>query len=110
MQDWLIKFENRKNLLVNFFNSIPELNPFSPSGAFYLYVSCKGFINKKLKGGKKINNDFDFAEYLLHEAKVAVVPGIAFGKSPFFRISYATSIEDLEEACERIGTSLKKIS
>ncbi len=109
LQDWLKKFENRKNLLLNFFNSIPGLNSFSPSGAFYLYVCCTGFINKKIKDGKKINNDLDFAEYLLHEAKVAVVPGIAFGKSPFFRISYATSIDDLKEACKRIEMALKKI-
>ena len=108
LKHWLKKFEKRKNLLVNFFNSIPGLNPFEPIGAFYLYVSCQGFINKKLKGGKKINNDFDFAEYLLHEAKVAVVPGIAFGKSPFFRISYATSTDDLKEACVRIRTALNE--
>ena len=110
LQDWLKKFESRKNLLIDFFESISGLDPFIPTGAFYLYVSCEGFINKRLKDGKKINNDMDFAEYLLHDAKVAVVPGIAFGKSPFFRISYATSFDDLEEACERIGTALKKIS
>ena len=55
------------------------------------------------------SNDVDFAEYLLKEAKVAVVPGVAFGKSPFFRISYATSLTDLKEACRRIENFINKI-
>ncbi|MEE2694885.1 MAG: pyridoxal phosphate-dependent aminotransferase [Pseudomonadota bacterium] len=108
--EWLKRFEHRRNFLIQFFNSISGLEPFTPSGAFYLYVSCKGFINKKLENGRKIRDDIDFAEYLLMNAKVAVVPGEAFGKSPFFRISYATSLNDLKEACERISNSLKKIT
>ena len=56
-----------------------------------------------------IKDDVDFAEYLLKESKVAIVPGSAFGKSPFFRISYATSLKDLEEACRRIKISLNEI-
>ena len=110
LEEWLKKFKDRRNYLIEFFNSIPGLNPFFPSGAFYLYVSCKGFIKKKLNNGKEIKNDIDFAENLLMDAKVAVVPGTAFGKSPYFRISYATSLSDLKEACERINNSLKKIT
>ncbi len=110
LDNWLKKFQNRKDKLINFFNSINGLKPFIPSGAFYLYVCCEGFINKKTANGKKICNDLDFAEYLLHDAKVAVVPGIAFGKSPFFRISYATSSEALHEACQKIKLSLDKIN
>jgi aspartate aminotransferase len=110
LEEWLKKFEDRRNFLIEFFNSIPGLNPFVPSGAFYLYVSCKGFIKKKLNNGKEVKNDIDFAENLLMDAKVAVVPGTAFGKSPYFRISYATSLSDLKEACERINNSLKKIT
>ncbi len=109
LDDWIKKFDQRKNFLLEFFESIPGLKPFIPSGAFYLYVSCFGFINKITESGKKIKNDVDFAEYVLQEAKVAIVPGSAFGKSPFFRISYATSLEDLKEACKRIKSLLKKI-
>ena len=75
-----------------------------------MYVSCEGFINKKDKNNLTISNDLEFAEYLLNNAKVAVVPGIAFGKSPFFRLSYATSFDELKEACERIEFALKNFS
>ncbi len=109
LNKWIEKFEERRNYLIDFFTSIAGLDPFIPSGAFYLYVKCEGFINKKLSNGNKILNDFDFVQYLLEDAKVAVVPGIAFGKSPFFRISYATSLNKLMEACKRIKTSIKKL-
>ncbi len=109
LKDWLLEFKKRKDMLVNFFNSIEGLTPFIPTGAFYLYVSCEGYINRKTENGIKISNDIDFAEYLLKESKVAIVPGSAFGKSPFFRISYATSLKDLEEACRRIKISLSKV-
>ncbi len=109
LEEWISEFKKRQDFLVNFFKSIIGLKPFIPSGAFYLYVSCEGFIDKVQNNGKKIKDDMDFAEFLLYEAKVAVVPGSAFGKSPFFRISYATSLNDLSEACNRIGNALKKI-
>ncbi len=109
LKEWIKKFELRKDFLIDFFSSIDGLNPFIPSGAFYLYVSCDGFINKKISNGNIIKSDIDFAQYLLEDAKVAVVPGSAFGKSPFFRISYATSLKDLKEACKRIRNSVKKI-
>ncbi len=109
LKKWIKKFEERKNFLVDFFKSIQGLDPFIPSGAFYLYVNCEGFINKQLNNGNQISNDIDFVQYLLEDAKVAVVPGTAFGKSPFFRISYATSLSDLKEACKRIEISIKKI-
>jgi aspartate aminotransferase len=73
-----------------------------PEGAFYVYPSCEGTIGKTTREGKKIGNDEDFATLLLEEEGVAVVHGAAFGASPFFRISYATGIEALEEACRRI--------
>ena len=107
MGDWIKKFENRKVFLLDFFESIRGLKPFHPQGAFYLYISCKGFINQKDKNNLVISNDLDFAEYLLNNAKVAIVPGVAFGKSPYFRLSYATSFEDLKEACERIKSVLE---
>ena len=107
LTEWIKKFEERRDFLINFFESINGLRPFNPKGAFYLYVSCEGFINKKNNKNQVISNDLDFAEYLLDYAKVAVVPGVAFGKSPYFRLSYATSFDDLKEACERIRIVLK---
>ena len=107
LTEWIKKFEQRRDFLLNFFESINGLRPFNPKGAFYLYVSCEGFINKKNNKNQVISNDLDFAEYLLDYAKVAVVPGVAFGKSPYFRLSYATSFDDLKEACERIRIALK---
>lgn len=108
LKDWLKKFEDRRDLLVNFFQSKKGLDPFVPSGAFYLYVSCQGYLGT-IVNNQKIRSDIDFVQFLLEDAKVAVVPGSAFGKSPFFRISYATSLEDLKEACLRIDNSLSKL-
>jgi aspartate aminotransferase len=73
-----------------------------PAGAFYVYPSCEGVIGKKTPEGKRIQTDSDFVAYLLENEKVAAVQGEAFGLSPHFRISYATSTEALEEACNRI--------
>tara|TARA_Y100000022_G_scaffold157524_1_gene140043 strand:- start:561 stop:932 length:372 start_codon:yes stop_codon:yes gene_type:complete len=109
LKDWLVKFEGRKNFLLDFFSSIEGFEPFIPQGAFYLYVSCDGFIGKKYNDDKLISNDLDFSEFLLKHANVAVVPGLAFGKSPYFRLSYATSLEELKKACLQIEESLKKL-
>ncbi len=109
LKDWLAEFEDRKNFLLDFFSSVDGFKPFIPEGAFYLYVSCDGFIGKKYNKDKLISNDLDFSEFLLNYAKVAVVPGVAFGKSPYFRLSYATSLEELKKACLQIEESLKKL-
>ena len=74
----------------------------TPEGAFYVYPSCEGCLGKKTSKGQAIDNDSDFAAALLEEEGVAVVPGVAFGLSPFFRVSYATSMDALEDACRRI--------
>jgi len=74
----------------------------SPEGAFYVYPSCAGTIGKTAPSGNVIRNDEDFAGELLAAEGVAVVHGAAFGLSPYFRISYATSEDVLEKACERI--------
>ena len=73
-----------------------------PEGAFYVYPSIAGLIGKTTPKGVVINTDEDFASALLEEADVAVVFGAAFGLSPNFRVSYATSDEALKEACSRI--------
>lgn len=95
-------FKGRRDLVVSMLNQASGLSCPTPEGAFYVYPSCEGCIGKTTPNGKKIENDADFAEALLEDEAVAVVHGEAFGLSPFFRVSYATSTEALEEACIRI--------
>jgi aspartate aminotransferase len=95
-------FEQRRDLVVSMLNQAAGLNCPKPEGAFYVYPSCQGLIGRKTKAGKAIETDEDFAKELLAAEGVAVVHGEAFGLSPFFRISYATSTDILEDACARI--------
>lgn len=95
-------FRERRDLVVAMLNQATGITCPSPEGAFYVYPSCAGTIGKKTKDGKIITNDLDFVSALLDEEGVAVVHGEAFGLSPHFRISYATSTEELTKACERI--------
>ena len=95
-------FRERRDLVVRMLNQAPGLACSTPEGAFYVYPSCAGTIGKKTPQGKAIANDSDFVSYLLEAEGVAAVQGAAFGQSPFFRISYATSTEALHEACTRI--------
>jgi aspartate aminotransferase len=102
LSDWVASFQERRDLVVAMLNQAKGISCPKPEGAFYVYPSCAGCIGKTTKGGKTIGNDEDFATALLEEEGVAVVQGAAFGLSPFFRISYATGINALEEACRRI--------
>ncbi|MFO1185118.1 MAG: pyridoxal phosphate-dependent aminotransferase [Bauldia sp.] len=104
-QDFIPKnaelFKKRRDLVVSMLNQAKGLHCPRPEGAFYVYPSCAGAIGKTIKG-KPIANDEDFVTQLLEVEGVAVVHGSAFGMGPFFRISYATSVEQLEAACQRI--------
>ncbi|MEH6547464.1 MAG: pyridoxal phosphate-dependent aminotransferase [Sneathiella sp.] len=95
-------FEERRDLVVSMLNQAPGLSCPKPEGAFYVYPSCAGCIGKKTPEGDLIESDLDFASSLLESEGVAVVHGEAFGLSPHFRVSYATSTEALTEACNRI--------
>lgn len=95
-------FEERRDLVVSMLNQAQGIVCPKPEGAFYVYPSCAGLIGKTAPSGKLIENDEDFVTELLETEGVAVVHGSAFGLGPNFRISYATSTEDLSEACERI--------
>lgn len=99
---WVASFQDRRDLVVSMLNQAKGISCPTPEGAFYVYPSCAGVIGRTSRDGKKIETDEDFATALLQEEGVAVVHGAAFGLSPFFRISYATGIEALEEACRRI--------
>ena len=96
-------FKNRRDQLLESLNDMKGITCNTPNGAFYVFPSCKEIIGKKTKDGIEINNDEDFTSALLKHAGVAVVQGSAFGLEGYFRISYATSDENLTNACDRIS-------
>ena len=95
-------FKTRRDLVVDMLNDAEGLSCSKPEGAFYVYPSCAGAIGKKTPGGVKIDTDEDFTRELLQAEGVSAVFGTAFGLAPFFRVSYAASIDDMREACTRI--------
>ncbi|MFZ0572165.1 MAG: pyridoxal phosphate-dependent aminotransferase [Rhodomicrobium sp.] len=95
-------FKERRDLVVSMLNQAKGIECPTPEGAFYVYPSCAGLIGKRTRAGKVLGNDEDVVTALLEDEGVAVVHGAAFGLSPYFRISYATSTPELEEACRRI--------
>lgn len=103
-------FKARRDMVAAKLNAVKGMSCRTPEGAFYLYPSVAGCIGKKTPDGKVIENDTDFASALLEAEGVAVVPGVAFGLSPYFRLSYATSTEALKKACERIKRFCESLS
>ena len=102
-------FDKRRKLVVNELNSIEGIECIMPKGAFYAYPNVQGLLGRITKNGKILINDTDVTEWLLEDAKVAAVPGVAFGLEPFFRVSYATSYEILEEALNNIKDSVNSL-
>lgn len=102
LKEWVKSFADRRDLVVSMLNACDGIDCPTPEGAFYVYPSCAGCIGKTTPDGKLIETDSDFVTYLLEAEGVATVQGVAFGLSPHFRISYATSAKALEEACRRI--------
>ncbi|MCQ2245277.1 MAG: pyridoxal phosphate-dependent aminotransferase [Bacteroidaceae bacterium] len=102
-------FERRKNLIVKLAKEIPGLEVNEPKGAFYLFPKCSSFYGKKA-GDRVIGNSMDFAMYLLEEGHVATVGGDAFGSPECFRMSYATSDENIVEAMRRIKECCAKLA
>jgi len=96
-------FRRRRDLVVDALNAIPGITCRRPEGAFYTYAECGGLIGARTPDGRVIADDRGFCAWLLETAEVAVVPGAAFGVSPCFRISYATSMDELSEAMARIA-------
>ena len=112
-QDFIPKnaqvFKERRDLVVDLLNKVPGLHCPRPEGAFYVYPSCAGLIGKRTPKGGTIGNDEDFVRYLLEAEGVAVVHGAAFGLAPHFRISYATSTDELRDACARIDRACRAL-
>ena len=113
-QDFILKrnqsFKERRDFVVEALNKIAGISCLKPNGAFYVFPNCSKFFNKKDKNGKIIKNDFEFASSLLETYQVAVVHGSAFGLEGYFRISYATSMDNLKKALERISNFCKSLS
>lgn len=102
-------FKQRRDLGLAMLNDIPGISCRKPEGAFYLFADCQYYFGKK-NGIFTIKNDSDFCAYMLEEAKVAIVPGNAFGLEGFFRISYATSNQTIQQAIERIAKACANLS
>ena len=102
-------FKGRRDFLINEFTSMNGITCRVPEGAFYVFPSCKGVIGKIDESNNKITNDEEFTTSLLEHAGVAVVQGSAFGLEGYFRISYATSDENLKNACVRMRDFLNKL-
>ena len=103
-------FDERRHHVVDKLNSIDGISCILPKGAFYAYPNVSGLIGKKTQNGKILNNDAEIVEWLLESAEVAAVPGVAFGLEPYFRVSYATSLEVLKEAMNRIEKAVLTLS
>ncbi len=110
MEERTSAFKERRDFVVSELNKVNGINCLKPNGAFYVFPSCKGCIGKKHKDLGEIKNDTDFVTKLLEKTGVAVVQGSAFGLEGYFRISYATSIDNLKKAAERIASFCKDLS
>ena len=99
-------YRQRRDRTLALVNEIPGLSCATPPGAFYLYIDCGGLIGKTTPEGKRLQEDGDVVMYLLESEGVAVVAGTAYGLSPYFRLSIATSLETLEEGCRRIARAV----
>jgi len=95
--------------VVDGLNALDGITCPRPEGAFYTFANCGGLLGQRTPNGEVIQSDSDFCAYLLDHHNVAVVPGSAFGLSPFFRISYATSTSDLTEALQRISIAVSAL-
>ena len=110
VEEMRVAFERRRDLIVELARQIPGLEVNKPEGAFYLFPKCSSFFGKKTAEGREIATSSDLAMYLLEEAHVATVGGDAFGDAECFRMSYATSDDNIREAMKRIAAALAKLA
>ena len=103
------EFEKRRTYIVDRLNAIPEVTCFRSNGAFYAFPNFSGVYGKTTPNGKKISNSTEFAAYLLEDANVALVPGVAFGDDRYARLSYAISLETIKKGIDRIEEAIKNL-
>ncbi len=109
VEEFRLAFERRRNLVVDRISGMTGLNLDPPRGAFYAFVGCTELIGRNTPDGTTLSTDVDVTEYLLKDAKIAAVPGSAYGLSPFFRLSTATSDQILMTAMDRLAASVAKL-
>jgi aspartate aminotransferase len=102
------EFQARRDAVLPLIDAIPGLSCTRPGGAFYIYISCAGWIGRRTPGGQELLTDADVGAYLL-ESGVAVPEGAGYGLSPYFRVSFATSLDKLKEACRRMEAAGRKL-
>lgn len=110
LKTWVAEFKKRRDFIVKKFNSIPGVRCFTPQGAFYVFPNIKATLGKKTGDGKTIQNSEELANYLLDKGQVAVVAGSGFGAEGYIRLSYATSMANIEKGMQRIEQTLKELS
>jgi aspartate aminotransferase len=110
VRDSVETYRKRRDTAVTALNAVDGLSCTTPEGAFYTYVNCAGVIGKTTPEGQAINSDQDFTLYLLDAASVAVIQGSAYGLGPYFRISYATSLDIIEESIAAIGKAVQALN
>jgi aspartate aminotransferase len=103
-------YRKRRDLAVAGFDAVDGLSCGSPDGAFYVLVNCQGAVGKRTPSGRTIDSDQDFAVYLLEHAGVAVIQGSAYGVSPYFRISFATSEETIQSAVDAVAKAMEALT
>ncbi|ARP85373.1 aminotransferase class I/II-fold pyridoxal phosphate-dependent enzyme [Bordetella genomosp. 9] len=103
-------FHARRDRIVSLLNAIPGITCRDPQGAFYVYPSVAGLLGRRTPQGKLLESDLDVVMYLLDEAGVAVLDGAAYGLSPYLRLSFATSMESIEEGCRRIAEACARLA
>lgn len=109
IKDQLNEFEKKRDVTFKIMSNIQGIECNKPEGAFYLFPRCSSAFGRNTKSGSIIRNSNDFSAYLLEEAGVAVVPGIAFGLDEYFRLSYALSVDTLTDACLRIKKAVEEL-
>jgi aspartate aminotransferase len=104
------EYRRRRDVVMEGLGAIPGIECNTPRGAFYVFASIAGLLGARTPDGATLETDTDFVDYLLREALVAVIPGAAFHMSPFFRLTYSASLEELQEALRRVTEACAKLS
>jgi aspartate aminotransferase len=109
LSGFVSEYRRRRDFVVEQLNRAHGISCGKPDGAFYVFASCRDLIGRRSHGGREIASDTDFAMYLLEEAGVAVVPGAGFLSSPYFRVSYAASMAELDRAATLIVAACERL-